>query len=415
MNSSVMYWLWLATRKGMTPQLGRELFHAYEDSIEKLYLAQKQSLSSFGLKPEIVKALENKSLDIPQKLLEDCNKYHQSIITYQDAIYPQKLKELINPPLLLYAKGNLPLIDETLSLCMVGAREASPYGVYEATEIALTLASAGVLLVTGMAQGIDTAVVQGALKSGKPLVSVVAGGMDKIYPKQNKFLYEDVASIGVLLSEYPPESEHHKTHFRPRNRILCGLSDGVMIVECLRRGGTMMTAQIAEEQQRDLFALPASIRSPLSEGPHQLIKNNQAQLVTCGEDILHFYQNRYPLLRQPLSKDKRLQRVKDANGHSTMTEKKKSPVQTPKEKEIRTVESENIIPVSKQKSLFTDDQITLLHTLGEEEMAMDILVEKSQIPAKRTLSAMTLLEMGGQVKEVSSGRFQSMVRLKKSQ
>lgn len=414
MESSVKYWLWLSTRRGLSSKQGANLFQSMGRSIQRVYLAEEDELSCYDLKPQTLQSLLDKSLDSAHHIMGLCDKEQQQIITLQDAIYPRKLGNLVDPPLVLYAKGKMPLLDDSLTLAMVGARNASVQGVELATEMAMTLTRGGAYLITGMAEGIDSAVVEGALKAGGPLVSVVAGGIDLPYPRQNARFYQDVATVGVVLSEYPPKTAHKGNHFRPRNRILSGLSNGVVVVECLITGGTMLTAGIAEEQERDLFAVPGFVRSPNSRGPHRLIQQHGAYLTTSALDIMEFYRHKFPLLqRPPLSAAATQARVAEAAPHVPTKEakpKQPKPKATSPESPKHSP-SPDIISHAQQLARFTDDQIGILSAMAGQSHSIDGLVELCQIPAKRVLSAITILQMEGIVEECNAGLYQSKVIL----
>lgn len=418
MDSNIKYWLWLSTRRGLSPRMGISLYEAMDRSIQQLFLAEEDVLSCYDLSPQVLGQLLDKKMDAVLKIMEECQKENIHVITYQDAIYPNKLQNLVDPPLVLYGKGRLPLLDDSLSLAVVGARNASPPGVQEATELALTLNKAGAFLITGMAEGIDSAVVEGALKGGAPLVSVVAGGIDRPYPRENGRFYQDVATVGVVLSEYPPGTAHMGRHFRPRNRILSGLSNGVLVVECTISGGTMMTATIAEEQGRDLFAMPGPIRSPNSRGPHRLIQHHGAYLITSGQDILEFYQYKFPLLQQKAMSHTTLQaRVGEATPYVPVKEpmppraKKKAPSAPVSAPAVEKATPTTRLSVAEQGERFTEDQIQLLTAIGSSAHTVDGMVELTQIPANRVLTGVTMLEMDGALKEISSGLYQSQVVL----
>ncbi len=429
MNSSIKYWLWFSTRRGLSSGLAYQLYHGFACSIEKLYLSQETSLQGFGLSKKVLEQLLDKDLKEAEQIFLRCQKCGQDIITLQDALYPQSLKSLKNPPVLLYSKGKLPLVDETLSVTIVGARDATPYGMYEAMNIAMGLTQAGAVVITGMAQGIDSAAVEGALKAGGPMISVVAGGIDCVFPSESARYYEDVPKVGVILSEYPPGTPHKSTHFRPRNRLLCGLSDGVFVVECNKTGGTMMTASLAVEQERDLFAMPSSVRSPMGEGPHLLLQREGAVLMTKPEDFLWYYGSRYPFLGTPHEEGTRRSRVEEAIDHIPRQETKvKKPKQEKKpvtKKLSKSMESVNIpvepqshgvtakrkVSPTEEESLFTDDQLQILRLLQGKQLSMDFLAEESQIPAKRLISAVTLMELAGDVVEVATAVFESRIEL----
>ncbi len=421
-ESSVLYWLWLSDITGLDTQRAKYLYHCFGSSIERLYLAEEDSLKYYELKPSILKQLLDKSLDKARAMVKRCQDAEQEILTFQDALYPHKLRELPDAPLLLYYKGKIPQVDSSLSLAMLGARKATPYGIREATEIALMLNQAKVLLVTGMATGIDCATIRGALKGGNPLISVVAGGVDVVSPKQHDILYHDVEERGLLISAFPPKTPPYGKNFHLRNRILCGLANGVFVVECEATGGSMKSALIAKELQRDLFALPTHVRSPMT-GANHLIRYYGGVLTQHAQDILSYYKHRYP--QHHLSPEVVAQRVADTvtvippsnPRKKTQTKKsKKNTTTSPQEvpPETPSPEGRTFISLSQQKTLLSDDQRVLLEFLAEGDYGADFLVETSEIPIKRVISALTILEMDGRIEEVAEGKYHSLVLLEQT-
>ncbi len=433
MYSSLHYWLWLSTRDGLMPQVGRHLYETMNRSIERLYLAGEETLRYFEFSPRVLSSLLDKDLHVAKKISDKCAAMDIKIVTYQDASYPMKLRTLVDPPLVLYYQGKLPLFDHQLSFAMVGARNATPYGVKIALEMAMTLTKAGVIVISGMALGIDSAVVEGALKGGGTLVSVVAGGLDVPSPKESANFYRDVATVGCLISEYPPATPNLPPHYRARNRILTGLSNGVCVVESQASGGSMLSATIAQEQKRNLFAVPGGIHSPNSQGPHLLIQHHKAHLVTNGLDVLEFYQEKFPLLLLHSFHGDLQARIDEATPHvpvqapkkAKSTRKKQKQPPKPQEepiaptdpmdtKEQKAQSGLELVPMSQAKELFTDDQLQLLLCLGEESKRIDALVEGTGLPAKRLLAAVTVLQMKGTLEEVRSGVYRALIRVESS-
>ena len=249
--STLNYWLWLTGRAGLSAAQRQELLNSF-GTPEHIYCADPKE---YALRPDLSpvarSALEDKRLDEAELILEQCAKLGISLLTVQDAHYPDCLKNIPDPPPVLYYKGKLPDFDRELTIGMVGAREPSPYGERMAQQLGLDLARAGAVVVSGIAQGIDSQSLKGALIGGGTVVSVLAGGIDKIYPWESRFLYEDVAAAGALISEYPPGTPHRGGHFPVRNRIISGLSDGVVAVEGKERSGTMITMELALEQIKE--------------------------------------------------------------------------------------------------------------------------------------------------------------------
>jgi len=208
------------------------------------------------------------------------------ICDLHDPAYPQLLLQTFNPPYVLYYKGKLPNTQHMIAV--VGARRATPYGKNIAHLLSSELAEAGVWVVSGAARGIDTAVHQGALTKGYT-VAVLGSGVDVHYPAENGKLFAQIAECGALISEYPPGTMAHPGNFPARNRIINGLSRGVVVVEAAEKSGALITADFALEEGRDVFAVPGSIFSEVSKGTHRLIKQG-AKLVDRASDILEEYQ-----------------------------------------------------------------------------------------------------------------------------
>lgn len=413
---STKYWIWLATALGQGSKYGPILFDHF-GTVEKIYLADENQYQDAEIPPKIIAKLMDKSTEKADVILGECNRLYLVIMTYQDADYPEQLRQIIDPPLVLYIRGRRISFDQYLTIGVVGTRRCSAYGVKATTKIALELATAGAMVVTGMAEGIDTSAVLGALKAGGPLVSVVAGGVNVAFPRENWRLYEDVTQVGAVISEYPPNTPHRGDHFPVRNRLISGLSQGVFVPECELRSGTMITVRCALEQNRDLFALPGNVDIPMSVGPNRLIQEG-ATLVQGTRDILGYYQGRFPLLGQKLSATATAQRVGDVVEQLEKSPKNhEKPQKPPKvaqslpDSQPETQETRVVIPLAEQEKKLTDDQIFLLRAIGDGVCSPDQLVELTQIPAKRVLSALTMLQVQEMVVEVSHRKFSSCVRL----
>jgi len=204
------------------------------------------------------------------------------VISLNDQAYPPLLREIANPPLVLYIRGDEKILSG-FSLAVIGSRQCSGYGINTACELARKLAMCGVVVVSGLARGIDTAAHTGAL-TGKT-VAVLGSGLLNIYPRENKKLVDDIAANGAVISEFSLNTVPDKENFPRRNRIISGLSRGVVVVEAAMRSGALITARLACEQNREVFAVPGQIRAHTSEGTNQLIKDG-AKLVNSVEDIL---------------------------------------------------------------------------------------------------------------------------------
>lgn len=207
-----------------------------------------------------------------------------AIIAWDDPLYPPLLKNIYNPPVLLYVKGN-PHCLASDNLAIVGARAATTYGKNSAQTFAMQMAKFGVGIVSGLALGVDTAAHNGALAAGGATIAVLGCGLDVIYPPQNKKLFAAIPAIGALVTEYPFATKPDPFRFPARNRIISGLSLGVLVVEAAKSSGSLITARLALEQGREVFAVPGRVDSNKSEGTHQLLKEG-AKLVHTVSDIL---------------------------------------------------------------------------------------------------------------------------------
>ncbi|MDE7171570.1 MAG: DNA-processing protein DprA, partial [Oscillospiraceae bacterium] len=313
--SNLKHWIWLTQRKGLAGQNAIRVLEHF-GTPELVHAADEEAYRLVGGLPDVaIRSLMNKSLDLADEILGDCDRLGIQLLTLQDATYPERLKAIHQPPMVLYWKGRQIAFDEELAIAMVGTRKATPYGVRAASKLSAELTRRGALIVTGMAEGIDASAVRGALKIGGPVVSVLGGGIDRVYPWQHKDLYEDVAAVGALISEYPPGTDHKGEHFPIRNRIISGLSVGVVAVESGRSGGTLLTVGHALDQDREVFAVPGPMDAPESEGTNRLIQEGAAKLILGAEDVLCEFAQRFPGKLRPardLSRSAEQQRLEGA-------------------------------------------------------------------------------------------------------
>lgn len=208
-----------------------------------------------------------------------------TVITILDKEYPPLLKEIYQPPWALFAKGDLSLLEKDPKLAVVGSRQATQYGKNAIRLIFPGLIDKGVLIVSGLARGIDALAHESAIRNGGKTIAVIAGGFYHIYPKENMNLALEMMKNQLVLSEYPPDTKPLRWHFPSRNRIISGLSKGTLIIEAKRKSGSLITANFAVNEGRDVFSLPGSIFNPYSIGANELIQQG-AKLVTDAEDIL---------------------------------------------------------------------------------------------------------------------------------
>ena len=235
-----------------------------------------------ALRAELAGAIANTGADEARSKLDEKDIH---AVTILDDEYPRRLAETYAPPIVLFCKGDASLLDR-LSIAVVGSRKSSNYGASQAEKFSADLAELGIVIVSGMALGIDAAGHQGALSVRGKTIAVLGCGANVIYPQEHHELYSRIVLEGCVVSEYPPDMEPKAPHFPERNRIISGLSHGVFVAEAPLKSGALITARLAIEQGREVFALPGMITSPSSRGCNGLVKNGQAALVESADDIV---------------------------------------------------------------------------------------------------------------------------------
>ena len=391
--SALKFWLWLTELPGLTNQTRLALLRHFPTP-EDVYSADPaEVLLTEGITREQAELLEDKDCAAAEKVLADCGELGLHIVTISDAAYPNRLRNIFDPPCLLYVRGRLPAFDDEAAVAVVGTRDCTPYGVSCAEKLGFGLAAGGALVVSGLARGIDSAALRGALRGGGTVTAVLGNGLDVVYPRENRYLYEDIAASGALLSEYPPGTPPEGRHFPVRNRIMSGLSLATLVVEAPERSGALITAGTALEQGRDVFAVPGPIDAPASVGCNRLIRDG-AGLVTDAWDILAAYAPRFPekLHREGAREEPAVLGYQARQ----RTEPKEVPPS---------------LSLSNNDLSLTDDQIRLLRTLTEEPMLVDDLIEETEIPTRRVLSALTVLEIEHLVTQHPGKRYTRAVTL----
>ena len=288
--SESLYWTWLSLKLGPASPYLNTLVSTYT-SPKDLFEAENSEILSIEKIPDSVKVrLTDKSLDRAKRILDTCKVEGIGIMTYADPRYPRILKYIDKPPAVLYFKGRPIDFDKLFCVAMVGTRTMSDYGRDMAYRFAYELASAGAVVISGMALGVDGMAAAGALDAQAPTVAVLGGGVDVVYPKVHKKLYSSILKDGLILSEYPPGAVSDAVNFPQRNRIISGLARCTLVVECPEKSGALITADRAKRQGRPVFAIPGALNMPDSVGTNQLIKDG-AGMVTSISDIIDLFES----------------------------------------------------------------------------------------------------------------------------
>lgn len=279
-----LHWLALHLVPGLGMRKAGQLIAHYR-SPHEIFRASRQELEARGLAGSVAQTIASgctfdEAIEQQQKMLESAT----ALLPISSASYPQRLREIFDPPIVLFARGRLELL-EGIALGVVGTRRPTAYGTAAAERLAADLAQAGLVIASGMARGIDTSAHRAALDIGGDTVAVFGCGVDLVYPAENRKLAAEIAQKGLLVSEFPMGAPAYPQNFPIRNRIISGMSVGVLVVEGAQYSGSAITAKMALDQQREVFAVPGNITSKMSWGPNLLIKQG-AKLVQEWNDVL---------------------------------------------------------------------------------------------------------------------------------
>ena len=291
-DENTLYWLWLADKCGIASKQFGRLIEKYDDPYDIYSLSDDEVEQLEGINTALKAKLCEKDLESSYSILRYCKENRVDVISYGDMRYPARLKNIEDAPILLYCLGHFPDFNSSLCIGMVGTRKMSEYGKQSAYKIGYELASAGAVVVSGMALGVDGVSACGALSAGGRTVAVLGCGISVTYPKEHKRLMEEIAKRGAVITEYPPNEAPRGHNFPKRNRIISGLCQGVLVVEGSSASGAMITARRAIDQGREVFALPGKIDESNSAGPNELIREG-AYAALCSEDILSHYEFLY--------------------------------------------------------------------------------------------------------------------------
>ena len=414
----LIHWIWLAHRPGVNDRMKVELLQHFRDP-EDIFFADSGAFDHIeGITEEAKAALRDKDLVPAEEILEACDREKLHILTYRDAAYPVRLKNIADPPIVLYYKGQLPEIDALPVIGVVGTRKASAYGMQTAKRMGYQIGKCGGVVVSGMAYGIDGMAMAGALTAGQKVIGVLGTGADIVYPLSNRALFRDTEQYGCLLSEFPPGTPPAKWTFPKRNRIISGLSCGVLVVEAPERSGALITARQAADQGRDVFAVPGNIDTPTCVGSNGLLRDG-AIMVSAGWDILSEYAGLYPdKIRKDTAPSRQTAYTDEVAKAAAEAEKQPRKVaqkpKIPKEKENlkkefkkKSIDKEPSPPYSDvnavMQKLSPDEQQIVKCLQGGERLVDDVIAETGLTTGK-LLAALTMLELKGIIKRLPGKR-----------
>ena len=414
----LIHWIWLATRSGMSDRGRMLLLQRYHDAEDIFFASNETYLKQEGITAEAAASLQDKDLRPAQRILDQCVEKGIHILCWPDAAYPKRLKNIADPPVVLYYKGKLPDFDSLPLIGVVGTRKASAYGLTAAKRMGYQIASCGGIVVSGMAYGIDGMAMRGALTAGAPVIGVLGCGADVLYPASNRSLFADVEHHGCLLTEFPPETPPMKPNFPRRNRIISGLSCGVLVIEAPKISGALITARRAADQGRDVFVVPGNIDVDTCEGSNALLRDG-AIAVSSGWDVMSEYEALYP------------GRIAKADGKSTQTaypdevlqaaaqeekelpkvaQKAKLPGKMGKEKlfgKKKKIDKEDATPyIDAEASMpeLTEPEEKVVALIRGGNTQVDDIIAQADLNAGGILAALTMLEIKGVIRRLPGKR-----------
>lgn len=384
------YWLWLAHQPNLNEHQKLLLLQSFQ-SPEAVYQAAPPEFDVFsGISAQGKLSLSDKNLALYRAALDYCHREGIHILTFQDEAYPQRLKNIYDPPLVLYYKGTFPQFDGVPVVSVVGTRKSTAYGQAAAGRIAGEICACGGMVVSGLATGIDAAAMQGALQTGTPTVGVLGTGVDVIFPRENKELFQRVETCGCILSEFLPKTPGYKWNFPKRNRLISGLSVATLVVEAPERSGALSTARQALSQNRDVFAVPGNVDLPTFAGSNRLLKEG-AGSVTCGWDILSEY---LPLFPDKIRRAEAPRRSGDFPAPAPVPSQRKQgkTPQIPK-KDIDNPAETPYIDRKTPLPALSEEEKRIVSALGSTEKRVDDLIAETGIPSGTLLRSLTMLEL----------------------
>ena len=378
-------WLRLAHAKRLRPQALRTLLAAFGGPCEVLsesFASLAEAVDTAAAEAVLAPPCDVEGVPFDhyiEEVLAWASGPGNHLLTLADASYPQALLTMPDPPPLLYAKGRLDLL-QARAVAIVGSRNATPQGLEDARRFARALSDAGLVVVSGLALGIDASAHRGALEGGAGTISVIGTGADLVYPAAHHTLAHEIARDGAILSEWPLGTPARSANFPQRNRLIAGLSGGVLIVEAAMRSGSLITARLANEMGRDVFAIPGSIHAPVSQGCHRLIKEG-AKLVETPEDVLEEF-GFSPAQAAALG-------AKRAKPH---------PV------------SASWASARLPDEAVSPDAGRVLSALGHAPATLEILAARTDLDGATLQGALLQLELSGRVAALPGGRFTAVER-----
>lgn len=398
MSENLRYWLWLQRALGEGAYI-KNMIEGF-GSVKKLY---SSNILEWRMSPALtakqIDRLEQTDINSVDEIIYTCEKNGWTIIDYDDERYPNRLREIHNPPCVLYVDGILPDIDNLAVIGIVGTRKASTYAIKVTHIMSRGITECGALVVSGGALGVDTAAHKGALTAGGNTVAVLGCGLGASYLNENKPLRDIIKNNGALVTEYPPFTRASRTTFPMRNRIISGLSVGVLVVEAGVKSGSLITANYALEQGRDIFAVPASVLSVDFSGTNKLIDDG-AMVATKPAQIVSVYAEKFSTI--DISKARSIDELmNDESDKSANVEKNENKLSFESIEENREKRLKN----EHKASTLNGDAKIVYQCLNDCFLHIDAIIEKTGLTSAKVMASITQLEVMGLIESTSGKRY----------
>ena len=401
--NDVIYWLWLSTSPRIGPRAICSLLKYYGGP-EQMYFAPVGEITR--LLPRNIEGAEElakRDLDAAKRIFEKCDNDVIDVITMNEGVYPERLRNIHLPPAVIYVKGKLPNIDAEPAIAVIGTRKATPYGIKMGMRMGYEIAKCGGTVVSGLTVGIDSAAAEGALMADGRVIGVL--GLPHELDK-SRFSH-DVVMHGALISEYAPGTKPYSSFFRARNRITSGLSLGVTVIEAPLKSGTRLFVNEAADQGKEVFAVPGNADQPNCEGTNLLIKEG-AKPVTNGWEVVSEFAALYP---------NKIRKVEFKMPTGVVPKSEAKPKKEPRaekheKKVVDKAPDAAYIDLQKQLDSLSPSQLKIVGAMDEPSVHVDTIIERSGLVPAKVLADLTLLQIKGYVRQETGKRFSLNIKMK---
>lgn len=391
------YWLWLSAQDRLSVRAKTALLRRFGDAETAFFASDAEIAETEGITSSEAASLKGRDLTVASEIRSLCEAQNLTFFILDDPRYPEKLKNIYAPPVVLYVRGSLPDLDANPAVAVVGTRSASAYGLKMSSRISAEIVSCGGIVLSGLTSGIDAAAAEGALKAG----GICVGVLGTAHELSRSQLSREICRRGALISEYPPGTRTRKDFFRARNRITSGLSVAAVAVEAPEKSGTLLFVAEALEQGKDVFAVPGNADAEGCRGTNSLLKDG-AKAATCGWDVIGEYAAMYP----GIIRKKEAPVSSPSKTHSEPPHRRPAPAK----KEIDKENSGEYSDLREQLSSLSEIQLRIVTAIEKEPTHVDLIVEKTGLSTSVVLTQLTLLTVKGIVRRMPGNRIVLNIR-----